>query len=136
MTELQARELREFLTNELINNGFSDIVDEIRFRLLENLNENNRPNKDQRGMLNIFLNHAIEIFDGISNKDFGALVSRINKNLQEGTIEGVEVMSVDKVHENIDLAELPDYSDISTVLQEVLKQITNDNETESSNDES
>lgn len=136
MTELQARELREFLSNELIDNGFSDIVDEIDFRLLDSFNDNDRPQQNEREMLLFFLNQAIAIFDGISNKDIGALVSRINKNLQDGSIEGIEVLPIGKGLGPIDLAELPDYSEISKVLQEVLSQITNDNDTNGTDDNS
>lgn len=51
MTPLQAADFREFLSNELTANGFSDIVDEVNFRLLERFNDDERPLQGQNEIL-------------------------------------------------------------------------------------
>lgn len=136
MTPLQAADFREFLSNELTANGFSDIVDEVNFRLLERFNDDERPLQGQNEILFFFLGETIKVFDQISNKDFSTIVSRINENLEEGSIEGIEVELLGKGEAPFNLAELPDYRIIANILSEIYEQIYNDNDTINDDDNS
>lgn len=96
MTPDEAQELRIFLTNQLIEHGFSSIAEQANRRLLERLEYDpkglqvaNDPNPEQR--LIDFLSETIEVFRNNSNENYSEMLAKINKNLDGEKIEGILV---------------------------------------------
>jgi len=127
MTNKQAEDLTEFLMSALHDNGFGDIANEINDQLKENFEEINflKP----MDILLFSLRETIQVFNSYSNRNFNALLSRLNEHI-EGTIEGITlVLSSENTDTIFNLKELPDYTEISGMFEEILGQISNDNNT-------
>ncbi len=128
MTTEQAIEIREHLIAELNRNGFSDIVNEVNARIEEDYQEETFE-RSPRFLLTFFLEEAIDVIDASSNKNYENIINRLNEFIiSERQIEGVSVELLNQGQTVLyDLANLPNYSELIEILQEVLNEIRNEN---------
>lgn len=126
----EAQELRIYLADQLVEHGFSTILEQANRKLrekfeyeadgLSNLNDFT-PEK----LLVDFLAETIAIFKNYSNENYGKMIAKINKNLNGEKIEGITV-EVPGELEDYDLSNLPNYQEIYHMLGMVRENILKD----------
>ena len=123
----EAIELRLHLINELVQNGFGDVVNEINTRLQEDYIEEGFE-RNARSLLEFFLAQSIEILENLSNKNFLQLINRFNELLGEEKVEGLRVELLNEgVQRYFDLKDLPEYGKIIATFQEIQNEIRREN---------
>lgn len=128
ITPEQAIDIREFLINELTNNGFGDIVTEVNIRLAEDYEEENFE-REPRYLLDFFLTQSIEVLENLSNKNFQGLLNRLNEfTKSEQTIKTINVELLNSGEQSYyDLSELPNYDKIISTFRTILEEIRKEN---------
>ncbi len=131
MNSDQAIDIREFLIQELIKNGFSDIVNEVTDRILEEENEEKYFFQNPKEYLRYFINETIDIFNNLSNKDHQKLIDSINEYItsEDTKIENISVELINqKNNEFINLKELPDYKEIESEFEYIKQELFSESE--------
>lgn len=127
MTEEQAIEILEFIQNELHQNNFFEIDEEILIRWYELEDENLKTSKQY--FLKFYLNQIINIFNSYSNTNvIEKSISKINGLLEdENRLEDISLEYFDGTErKEFDLKKLPGYQEeikkFETILSELFPQ--------------
>jgi hypothetical protein len=128
VTPQQAKEIMEFLTIELNNNGFGDIVTEVSTRLEEEYEDDNIE-MTPRYLLDFFLTESIEVLENLSNSNFEEIINRLNQFVQsENSINTINVELLNAGEQDYyDLRELPNYNEIILTFREILQEVRKEN---------
>jgi hypothetical protein len=128
ITQRQSIDIRLHLIKELNRSGFGDIVTEVNIRLEEEYEVENFE-RTSRYLLTFFLTECIEVLENLSNKDFPALVSRLNDfTAGDARIDTINVeLLTDGKPEYYDLSNLPNYDKIISSFQEILDETRKEN---------
>ena len=123
----QAQELIDFLILNLKNEGFRSIVDEVTAILAGR--EEERKFENSINYLIAFLEVSIDIFDSLSNKNYPDLISKLNNSiLGENKISTISVEYFNQGETALyNLETLPDYKEIITLLEGILRKINAEN---------
>lgn len=125
MTDQQADDLLSDLIFYLEIYGFSEVVSEIFDNLNESLQQEKFP-RNQEEILLFFLSESIEIMKSFSSKNYERLMSTF-KEYVEGDVKRVLVeINNRKEISYFDLEEIPDYSKISSLFEEIYSEILSD----------
>lgn len=122
MTNEEAHDVRLYLINELNKNGFSSVVSETNTRL-QNNSDNIFSFERSVYILKSFLEEAITVFGIFSNNNYDKLISSINQSLTDSHIDSILVSLSFNNDETYNLKELPDYSHIIELFEEILFKI-------------
>jgi hypothetical protein len=128
MTNEEAIEIRDHLISELRQKGFTDVIDEIQTRLLED-NEGREFSRSQNELLSYFLSECIDLLRNRSNDNYQQLLKSLNQyNSGDIAIETIEVEYQDELNKSatFNLKDLPSYDLIITGLQEILEEVRNE----------
>jgi|GEM_PF-5334097 len=129
MTDQQADDLLWDLIFYLENYGFDEMVSEIFDNLNESLQQEKFP-RNQEEILLFFLSESIEIMKSFSSKNYERLMSTFREYVQGDVFTVLVEITNRKEITYFDLKEVPDYSKISSLFEEIYSEILNDNRRE------
>ncbi|WP_250255133.1 hypothetical protein [Chryseobacterium sp. Marseille-Q3244] len=132
ITNSQATELREHLIREMQDNGFSNIVNEVNSRLKEDYTQDSQ--NGSQFLLTFYLEESIDILENLSNKDYPGLIKRFNNflvtnnDLKADQLQSIVVQLLsDGKEQEYDLANLPNYENVISILKKALEEIRSEN---------
>jgi|GEM_PF-5052826 len=118
----QAAEIRQHLITQLASNGYSYILEEAMIR--QELQDSREYANNPTNALYQFIDSIIQVFRSKSNGDYETILQRFNEMLiGDNQVKRLLVSLSDKDNQTYDLRELPDYTPIIDVLEEVQKAI-------------
>ncbi|PZR26064.1 MAG: hypothetical protein DI538_26800 [Azospira oryzae] len=126
MTDQQAQEILSFLVKELEDNGFGEIVRQIRIQFEEQYELDKRELElSSTNLLRFYLRVARESLAAISSERIPELILTINKQLSgENRMEEMEMELLDG--RSISLKNLPNYRPIIEVISAVERETQNE----------
>ena len=123
MTEGQAKEIVAFFQDQLNENGFSEIDQEILLRWYESNEELEK--FSQHNFLRFYIIQAINVFESYSNtKVIESSISRINKVLENGELEDISLEYFEGTERReFDLKKLSNYEEQIANFQSIANQL-------------
>lgn len=122
--------LRKFFIEELQENGYNDIVQQVNTRLLRDKNQQELTNQPYN-LLMYYIDEACNILKSVSNVNYRGLLDNLNASIsgEEQAVTSLSVQGIGPDNEAYyDLSAAPNYTKLITLIREIQSDIQNQNE--------